>query len=90
MERVVILLTTINCNSVRFYEWHTAPDREKQPYYIQLKDSVKPHMTVNDNDDDDDTTTSKQMLTMAGLFDKQISVEVRLFFYYILLFFYTY
>lgn len=52
---------------LRFYEWHVS-GKEKQPYYIQLKDSVKPH----------NNTEEKQLLTMAGLFDVQYSEEVRI------------
>ena len=59
----------------RFYEWQVS-DGEKQPYYIQLKDSTKPHHQNFDDDLDVSKKNGKQLLTMAGLFDKQYSSEV--------------
>ncbi|XP_057317306.1 abasic site processing protein HMCES-like [Hydractinia symbiolongicarpus] len=51
-----------------FYEWKVN-GKEKQPYYIQLKGSDKL------------PAESKPMLSMAGLFDKQISEEGELYTY---------
>lgn len=51
--------------SFRFYEWKVN-GKEKQPYYIQLKGSDKL------------PAESKPMLSMAGLFDKQISEVCKL------------
>lgn len=52
----------------RFYEWQ-GQGSKKQPYYLQLRNDVTPHVQTGDNE-------SKQLLTFAGLFDKQISDEV--------------
>lgn len=63
-----------------FYEWH-AENGNKQPYYIQLKDSITPHLQFNkeiENEEDGSCQTKKsgkQLLTMAGLFDKHVSEE---------------
>ena len=62
----------------RFFEWHA--DDNKQPYYIQFKDRITPHLVVNDDGDETATDVSgKQLLTMAGLFDRQVSEEVCFF-----------
>lgn len=50
-----------------FYEWK-ADDGEKQPYYIHYKDSIKPHEVSSEEG-------HRQLLTMAGLFDKHFSSE---------------
>ena len=62
----------------RFFEWHA--EDNKQPYYIQFKDRITPHLVVNDDGDETATDVSgKQLLTMAGLFDRQVSEEVCFF-----------
>ena len=62
----------------RFFEWHA--EDNKQPYYIQFKDKITPHLVVNDDGDETAANVSgKQLLTMAGLFDRQVSEEVCFF-----------
>ncbi|XP_047134503.1 abasic site processing protein HMCES isoform X1 [Hydra vulgaris] len=56
-----------------FYEWQTIGTK-KHPYYIHLKDDIKPQPD----------TEEKQLLTMAGLFDKHSSEEGEIYTYTII------
>jgi len=71
-----------------FYEWHTGKDKDKQPYYIQLKDSMNAPQVENEENRYPDATASKEqgsdvassekqkpMVKMAGLFDRQMSEQ---------------
>lgn len=51
-----------------FYEWHGESKDTKQPYYVRFKDTAKPHQQK-------EGVEGKQLLTMAGLFDRQLSEE---------------
>ena len=53
-----------------FYEWHGESKDTKQPYYVRFKDTAKPHQQK-------EGVEGKQLLMMAGLFDRQLSEEVK-------------
>jgi len=65
-----------------FFEWQTSSTKEnargkdKQPFYIQLKDSVRAHLDEDIPGESKLPGASKQMLPMAGLYDVQESEEL--------------